>query len=144
MKSLRDVNMEMLKKHVEPVNAEIFRRCKYVVEENARLLSGCEDLKKGDILSLGKKMFETHAGLSKEYNVSCPELDFLVDFVDNKQEVLGARMMGGGFGGCTINLIKENKIEELLKEISPAYLDKCGKELTPYIAKVEEGAGVVR
>ncbi|MEO5984905.1 MAG: galactokinase, partial [Ferruginibacter sp.] len=143
VKSLRDVNMEMLKKYVEPANAEIYRRCKYVVEENARLLSGCEDLKKGDIISLGKKMFATHAGLSKEYNVSCPELDFLVDFLKNKPEVLGARMMGGGFGGCTINLVKENSIEGLLNEISPVYFDKFGKELTPYIAKVEDGAGVV-
>jgi galactokinase len=143
VKSLRDVTMEMLQKEVAPVNAEIFRRCKYVIEENARLLAACEDLKKGDIVSLGKKMFETHTGLSTEYNVSCKELDFLVEYVTNKPGVLGARMMGGGFGGCTINLVKDDAIPELLKEISPAYQKSMGRELTPYIAHVEDGTSLI-
>ncbi|MEJ7627285.1 MAG: galactokinase [Ferruginibacter sp.] len=143
VKSLRDTTLQMLKDQVLPVDKEIFTRCKYVVEENIRLLSGCEDLKKGDIKALGNKMYETHHGLSKEYNVSCKELDFLVDAVRQKETVLGARMMGGGFGGCTINLVKEEAIEGIINEISPAYLKHMGKELTAYVASVEKGTGEI-
>ena len=89
--SLRDVSMEMLHQHVEPRDPLIYRRCKYVVEEKERLLTGCEDLKKGDLKSLGKKMFRTHDGLSKEYEVSCKELDFLVDAVRDNPDVIGCK-----------------------------------------------------
>lgn len=137
--SLRDVTMEMLHKYVEPKDALIYRRCKYVVEENHRLLTGCEDLRNGDLKSLGKKMFQTHEGLSKEYEVSCKELDFLVDAVRNDPDVIGARMMGGGFGGCTINIVKDEAIEPLIKSIGESYQTNIGRELTPYIAQVEDG-----
>jgi len=138
VKSLRDATMEMVNQYVK-VNEVIYRRCKYVVEENTRLLEGCEDLKKGDINALGAKMFRTHDGLSKEYEVSCPELDYLVGSVRSNPNVLGARMMGGGFGGCTINLVRETAIEELVKELSAAYSKEMNKELTPYIAQIEQG-----
>ena len=133
----------MLKKYVEPKDPLIFKRCKYVVEEKERLLTGCEDLKKGDISSLGKKMFSTHDGLSQEYEVSCKELDFLVDAVRNNPSVLGARMMGGGFGGCTINIVKEEAIEQLVKEIGPAYQKKMGLEMTSYVAQIENGTTIL-
>lgn len=142
VKSLRDVTPEMLEQYVKG-HEETYRRCKYVVEENIRLLEGCEDLKRGDIKALGQKMFRTHDGLSKEYNVSCPELDFLVDAVRNNPNVLGARMMGGGFGGCTINLVKEEAIDGLVADLSKAYSQEMGKELTPYIAQTEDGTSVV-
>src|SRR5688572_478521 len=93
VKSLRNVTMEMLHKHVAAKDEIIFKRCKYVIEENIRLLEGCEDLKEGNVEALGKKMFRTHEGLSKEYEVSCKELDYLVDHVKNNPAVLGARMM---------------------------------------------------
>ena len=137
--SLRDVTMEMLHKYVEPKDALIYQRCKYVVEEIERLLAGCEDLKKGDLKSLGKKMFRTHDGLSKEYEVSCEELDFLVDAVRNNPDVVGARMMGGGFGGCTINIVKEEAIDGLIKTVGESYQKNMGKELTAYVAQVEDG-----
>lgn len=143
VQSLRDANMEMLRSYVAPVSQEIFTRCKYVVEENIRLLAGCGDLKKGDIKALGEKMFKTHDGLSKEYNVSCKELDFLVDFVKEMPGVLGARMMGGGFGGCTINLVKNESIENIVRVISPAYYKNTGRELTSYIANVEDGTSLI-
>jgi galactokinase len=79
--SLRDVTMQMLNDHVLPKDELIYKRCKYVVEEIERLLQGCKDLQHGDVKALGKKMFRTHEGLSKEYEVSCEELDFLVDAV---------------------------------------------------------------
>jgi galactokinase len=141
--SLRDVTMQMLNKHVAPKDKVIFRRCKYVVEENIRLLEGCEDLKAGNIEALGKKMFLTHEGLSKEYEVSCKELDYLVDYVKNNSAVLGARMMGGGFGGCTINLVKEEAIDALVKNISADYQRAMNLELSAYIAGIEDGTSIV-
>jgi galactokinase len=141
--SLRDVNMEMLHKYVEPKDTVIYRRCKYVVEEKERLFTGCEDLKKGDLAALGRKMFQTHAGLSKEYEVSCKELDFLVDAVRNNPDVVGARMMGGGFGGCTINIVKEEAIDPLVKSLGESYEKNMGKELTAYIAQVEDGTSLL-
>ncbi|HVE61797.1 MAG TPA: galactokinase, partial [Chitinophagaceae bacterium] len=114
VKSLRDITIEMLDRFVAPKDDLIYRRCKYVIEENIRLLAACDDLKKGNIAALGKKMFQTHEGLSKQYEVSCKELDFLVTYVKNNPAVLGARMMGGGFGGCTINLVKEEAIHNLI------------------------------
>lgn len=140
--SLRDVTVQQLQQYVkDPV---ILKRCKYVVEENERLLSGCAALQKGDVATMGKKMFGSHDGLSREYEVSCPELDFLVDQVRNEPAVLGARMMGGGFGGCTINLIREDAIDKLLPRISEAYLKAMKKELTPYVASIEDGTGIVK
>ncbi len=143
VKSLRDATMEMLNQFVKPKDEIIYKRCKYVVEEKERLLSGCENLKNGDIEALGKKMFQTHDGLSKEYEVSCKELDFLVDEVRNNPDVLGARMMGGGFGGCTINIVKEEAIDDLIKEISAAYQKSMNKELTAYVAEIEDGTCVI-
>jgi galactokinase len=141
--SLRDATMEMLRQYVEPADALIYKRCKYVVEEKERLLQGCEDLTRGDIKALGQKMFQTHDGLSKEYEVSCKELDFLVDRVRNNEAVLGARMMGGGFGGCTINLVREEAIEELVRETTNAYGAQMNLELITYIAQIEDGTSVI-
>jgi galactokinase len=141
--SLRDVSMDMLHKYVELKDALIYQRCKYVVEEKERLLTGCEDLKSGDLKSLGRKMFQTHDGLSKEYEVSCRELDFLVDAVRNNPDVVGARMMGGGFGGCTINIVKEEAIDDLVSQLEESYQKSMGKELTAYIAQIEDGTSLL-
>lgn len=141
--SLRDVTMEMLHQYVEPKDKLIYQRCKYVVEEKQRLLTGCEDLKKGDLEALGKKMFQTHDGLSKEYEVSCKELDFLVDAVRNNPDVVGARMMGGGFGGCTINIVKEEAIDALIDRLEEDYEKNMGLKLTAYIAQVENGTSLI-
>lgn len=143
IKSLRDVTVPMLQQFVAPKDEVIFRRCKYVVEENTRLVEGCEDLKKGDLEALGKKMFRTHEGLSKEYEVSCKELDFLADYVKTNPSVLGARMMGGGFGGCTINLVKEEAIDDLIKNVSKDYQKAMNLELSAYIAGIENGSSIV-
>ncbi|HVG40190.1 MAG TPA: galactokinase [Chitinophagaceae bacterium] len=142
--SLRDVTMQMLDEYVQKKNPEVYKRCTYVVQENVRLLQACEDLIRGDINSLGKKMFETHDGLSKLYDVSCKELDFLVDHVRNNDAVLGARMMGGGFGGCTINLVKEEAIDELIKDTTKAYKESLQQDLTAYVVEIEEGTSIVQ
>ena len=141
--SLRDATEAMLDEYVLPKDALIDMRSRFIVQEINRLQQGCEDLKKGDIKALGKKMFATHDGLSKMYAVSCKELDFLVDFVRNNDAVIGARMMGGGFGGCTINLVKEDAIDELVALIKPAYEKEMGLPLTYYIASIENGTEII-
>ncbi len=143
VRALRDVTVEMLDHYVMPKSMLIYQRCKYVVDENNRLLQACSDLKKGDVHALGKKMFATHEGLSKEYEVSCRELDFLVDHVKDNKAVLGARMMGGGFGGCTINIVKEEAIKKLVEGLSPAYKEATGLDLDYYVASVEDGTRII-
>ncbi len=140
--SLRNVTEEMLDKYVLPKDALIDKRARFVVQEINRLEKGCEDLQQGNIAALGQKMFATHDGLSKKYDVSCKELDWLVDAVRNNENVLGSRMMGGGFGGCTINLVKEEYIEELIAKIGPAYKAAMGLPLSYYIASIENGTEI--
>ncbi len=142
--ALRDITGDMLEKFVKDRDPLIYQRCRYVVEENHRLLQACRDLRNGDIRSLGKKMFETHEGLSKQYEVSCPELDFLVEAVKGNEDVVGARMMGGGFGGCTINIVKEEAIEKLVDSLRPAYEIATGLPLTDYVVSVENGTELMK
>lgn len=139
VKSLRDASISMLKEYVEPADPLVYQRCKYVIQENERLLGACEDLRNGNISALGEKMFQTHAGLRYFYDVSCKELDFLVEYVQRVPGVAGARMMGGGFGGCSINLVKEEAIESLVHDISFAYSEAMKLPLTAYIASIENG-----
>ncbi len=141
--TLRDVNIEMLNMYVLPKNAVVYNRAKFIIEELNRVENACQDLKNDDVKSLGKKMFETHDGLKNLYEVSCKELDFLIDSVKNKTEVIGARMMGGGFGGCTINLVKEEKLEELINQIKPAYEEKMNLPLSYLIATIENGTEII-
>jgi galactokinase len=143
VQALRDVTIDMLDRFVKERDALIYNRCRYVVEENHRLLQACRDLRNGDLQSLGKRMFETHEGLSKHFEVSAPELDFLVDYVKGNPDVLGARMIGGGFGGCTINIVREASIDTLIEDLAPAYERQTGLALRHYVVAVEEGASVV-
>ncbi|MBL7750014.1 MAG: galactokinase [Chitinophagaceae bacterium] len=140
--SLRDISLSMLEECLD-TSSLTFRRCRYVVEENERLMGVCASLSKGDLAEAGQLMFRTHDGLSKDYGVSCPELDFLVDQVRNDPQVAGARMMGGGFGGCTINLVKEEHIPGLLAQLKPVYEERMGKELGFYIASIEDGTQLI-
>ncbi len=144
VKTLRDVTVQMLDQHVLPKDQLIYKRCKYVVEENNRLQEVAVHLKNGNLKQVGKIMFETHAGLSREYEVSCKELDYLVEAVEYNADVLGARMMGGGFGGCTINIVKEEAIPQLVAELMPAYEKAMGLPLTYYVASVGDGTGIIK
>jgi galactokinase len=143
VRSLRDVTPEMLDRHVAPKDALVYKRCQYVVEENLRLLAATRDLADGNIEAFGQKMFQTHDGLSCKYEVSCPELDWLVDNVKGRPGVLGARMMGGGFGGCTINLVREEAIPDLIADLTPAYAKAMNKELKVYIGQIENGTSLL-
>lgn len=141
--SLRDVTEAMLDKYVLPKDELIDRRARFIVQEINRLLLACEDLRYGNIAAMGRKMFETHEGLSEMYGVSCDELDYLVDCVRNHESVLGARMMGGGFGGCTINLVKENTVAELIEEISGKYFKHTGQKTDAYVVSIDDGTNEI-
>ncbi len=140
--SLRDVSQEQLDRYVAPVDELVYRRCRFIVGENARLLAATEDLQNGDLAAFGRKMFETHEGLSREYEVSCKELDFLVERVKDDPAVIGARMMGGGFGGCTINLVREEAIDNLVARLTPVYRAAMNKEMKVYVAQIEDGTSI--
>jgi galactokinase len=118
---------------------KIYDRCKYVVEEIERVQAAVKDLAMGDLQAFGKKMFDTHDGLSKLYEVSCPELDFLVDAVKQNKNVIGARMMGGGFGGCTINIIKKSELTHINKEIAAHYLKAYHQPIAIYNTSIAAG-----
>jgi galactokinase len=139
VKLLRDANMEMLKEVKNEVSAEDYMRAEFVIEEIQRLLDTCEALKKDDFETVGKKMYETHEGLSKKYEVSCPELDFLNNQA-KELGVTGSRVMGGGFGGCTINLVKDGKVESFVKNASEAYEKAFGFKPKVYDVIIKAGA----
>jgi galactokinase len=140
--TLRDVDLTMLETHVKPKDLEVYTKCSFVVKEIGRLLTAAEQLENGNLQGLGKLMFETHEGLSKDYEVSCKELDFLVDSVKPLDYVLGARMMGGGFGGCTINIVKEEKIADLIEALSSKYLLQFGLKLDSYTVQTDNGTSL--
>jgi len=141
--SLRDVTEEMLDQFVFLRDELIDKRSRFIVQEIQRLHGGCKNLQDGDLKSLGEKMFATHRGLSQMYEVSCKELDWLVEQVSDNKHVIGARMMGGGFGGCTINLVKDEEVEELVATLIPAYEKEMNLPLTYYIASIENGTEII-
>ncbi|HRF35660.1 MAG TPA: galactokinase [Cyclobacteriaceae bacterium] len=139
VKSLRDVTQPMLQVCKEMLPEQIYNRCRFVVEENNRVVEAAHDLKQGDLAAFGKKMFLAHEGLSALYQVSCSELDFLVQFAKQETGVLGARMIGGGFGGCTLNIVHKNNSAPFLDSAKAAYHLKFGIEMSSYV--VQPGAG---
>ncbi len=141
--SLRDANLEMVNECVQPIHSNKYNRCKFIVEEIQRLQDACEDLILHDLVAFGKKMYATHDGLSKLYQVSCLEADTLVDLVKDKAGVYGARMMGGGFGGCTINLVKKEMISDLIKTVTDAYDQTFSHQLKTYIVSIDEGTSEI-
>jgi galactokinase len=138
--SLRDVSMDLLNENRKSLSDTIFKRAKYVIEENARVLKAVHNLENGDIKSLGELLYETHYGLKNDYEVSCPELDFLVSFTENIPEVAGARMMGGGFGGCTLNLVDKDASAAFLSKMKEAYYNAFAIELPHYFVEPSDGA----
>ena len=141
--SLRDADTEMVEKYIRPQDELIYRRCHYVVSENIRLLQLCEALNHNNLDKCGKLMHETHLGLSEDYEVSCPELDLLVKIAMEQPGVIGARLVGGGFGGCTINLVRKENLESVIYEVENGYKLSSGKEATTYIVNVEDGTKLI-
>jgi len=136
---LRDATIDMLREVANEVSAEDYIRAEFVIEEIQRLLDACDALKKGDYETVGKKMFETHIGLSRKYEVSCSELDYLND-IARKYGVTGSRVMGGGFGGCTINLVKNELYDSFIQTATQLYEQKFGIKPKVYDVVIKDGA----
>jgi len=143
IKSLRDMDLDLLAAIQSTISPTVYNRCRYVIEENNRVIAASELLQSNDLKGFGEKMYASHEGLSKLYEVSCPELDFLVDFTKNLEYVLGSRMMGGGFGGCTINIVEKAKVKTLQENIQPAFEAKFGVSPKFYEVSLEEGTGLI-
>ncbi|PSL46835.1 galactokinase [Chitinophaga niastensis] len=142
VKSLRDADMSMLHEVRSQLSSKVYDRCSYVIAEIQRVQDGTELLKQGNLQAFGQLMYATHEGLSKLYEVSCPELDFLVSLAKQREEVAGARVMGGGFGGCTINLVKAEKVADYVSYIQSRYNEQYGKVPEVYVTTIEEGVTV--
>lgn len=137
--TLRDASLEMLEAIKGDITAEDYFRAKFVIEEKDRVLAVCDALNVGDYETVGCKMYETHRGLSKDYEVSCEELDFLND-VAKEMGVTGSRIMGGGFGGCTINLVKNELHEKFIEEAVKRFEAKYGHKPEIYDVVISDGA----
>ena len=141
--SLRDVSRGVLEQHRDEMDPMVYKRCGYVISENQRVLAGCEDLRHDDLEAFGRKMVQSHEGLRDEYQVSCPELDTLVDAALGIDGVYGARMMGGGFGGCTINLVREDCVQDFSGSVTEIFRDSFGKAPKIYLSRITGGTGAV-
>ena len=141
--SLRDVSIAMVEKHLSGADQNVYHRCKFIVEEISRLQLACEDLLHDDMISFGQKMFATHEGLSKLYEVSCIEADVLVNAFANQPAVIGARMMGGGFGGCTINLVKRDHVAEVIEKAATIFSNSFHRSLTTYLVNIDQGTSII-
>ncbi len=139
VKSLRDADMSMLQEVKDQIDHTDFCRAKYVLGEKERVLAVCEALETGNYETVGEKMFETHWGLSKEYTVSCEELDFLASMAQ-ESGITGSRVMGGGFGGCTINLIPDTLHDSFIEKTKVAFNEKFGHYPEVYEIVIGDGA----
>lgn len=138
IQTLRDVNYSMLNSVKDNLSPVDYRRAKYILDEKERVLAVRDALKKEDFVTVGKKMFETHNGLSKEFEISCPELDFLVE-KGRELGVTGSRMMGGGFGGCSINLVEETLYNRFISITTQEFYDKFGHKPETYDINIKDG-----
>ena len=139
LETLRDATIPMLKAIRTDISAEDYFRAKFVIEEKERVLDVCEALNAGDYETVGRKMYETHTGLSDDYEVSCEELDFLNE-IAKECGVTGSRIMGGGFGGCTINLVRKDIANEFKKTAVSKFNEKYGHEPKVYPVIISDGA----
>lgn len=141
VKSLRDLRLKDLVDVKAYVDEEVLGRGEYIIEENERVIETSIALKEGNLKKVGELLYASHEGLSKKYGVSCPELDFLVEQTKPWDFVLGSRMMGGGFGGCTINILKKENVEHFKEMIKSAYSGKFKKSPKFYEISLEDGTG---
>lgn len=142
--SLRDVDAAMLASEQKNLPERVYRRCRFVVEENRRVLDACAALQNGDPETLGQLLLASHRGLQYEYEVTCPETDFLTDCAQQHPAVSGARQMGGGFGGCTLNLVERDAAAAFEAWISVQYRENTQRELICYRVEITDGVGRIR
>lgn len=143
LKSLSEADLGQLNSVKDRLSEEVYNRCLYVIEENKRVVSSKIALENKDWQSFGELLFASHKGLSSLYEVSCPELDFLVDLAKKDPSVMGSRMMGGGFGGCTINLIKKDNIDSFISKVETEYQNRFGFSISTYPVNISNGTQII-
>lgn len=136
---ISELSIEQLVALKHKLSSVLYDRAHFILEENMRVLAFKEALLANDFNTLGSLLLASHAGLKNKYEVSCRELDLLVQLSQTKETILGARMMGGGFGGCTLNLIHKENLEETIEDICQHYKSETGIEASPYYVKISEG-----
>lgn len=144
IKALRDVSMADLERHADELPPVVYRRCRHVVGEDERTLAAAEALKQKDLSELGRLMRKSHESLRDDYEVSCPELDALAEIAWEISGVIGARMTGGGFGGCTINLVRDEAVDNFQSEIARQYDQRFGITPDIYVTKASDGVSELR
>jgi galactokinase len=144
VKALRDVTFEQLEKYGEDLPEVIYRRCRHVISENDRVIRAGEALHGNDLIAFGELMYQSHFSLRDDYEVSCRELDVMVELASQAAGVYGARMTGGGFGGCTVNLVARENVEDFKRSVAAGYERET--RLKPEIFECEpaDGAGEVK
>lgn len=142
IKTLGDLTQEQFEEHKNAIKDEIRqKRAKHAVYENQRAINAVEALKANDIERFGKLMNASHESLRYDYEVSCEEIDILVDLAQAMSGVIGSRITGGGFGGCTVSIVKNDTVDKFTEEIGKAYLEKVGHEAEFYVVDIGDGAG---
>ena len=139
--ALRDVNQEDLAEHAAELSDVVYRRCRHVISENQRVLDAAQALRSGDLSRFGRLMYESHRSLQQDYEVSSSELDLLVDIASSCEGVYGSRMTGGGFGGCTITLVRSGSVEAFREKVTQEYKEKTGIRPDLYVCSAAQGAG---
>jgi len=141
--SLRDVSMDQLNQMQSQLVEVVYRRCKYVIEENARVNEFTTALTQSDLVKAGEILKSAQLAMRDEYEITCPEIDFMADFANAHEDLLGARMMGGGFGGCTLNLIKKGREAAFIEALNEAYMDQFNQEITPIQVNISDGVSLI-
>ena len=140
IRALRDVSVSDLEAWKQVLPERVYRRCRHIVTENQRVLAAAKALQSGDTGEFGQLMYQSHASMCDDYEISCRELDLLVDLASSRPGVLGARMTGGGFGGCTVNLLRADHSAAFKEDIARAYRDATGIIPEIYICEPAQGA----
>lgn len=141
--ALRDVTPEQLEAHKQLLPEMTYRRCRHVVTEDARVLDAVEVMRAGDLVTLGQLLDASHESLRDDYEVSCTELDAMVEIARKQPGVYGSRMTGAGFGGCTVSLVAEEHAEAFAAAVAPAYQAATGRDPQIYVCSISAGAGEV-
>jgi galactokinase len=144
IESLRDANLGQLTAVRDQMNEIIYRRCKYIIEENERVHSFVEALGHRDLVKAGQFLKIAQAAMRYEYEITCPEIDFLADFANSQPSIIGARMMGGGFGGCILHIVKTSAKEIFISKLASGYEKKFSKRLTPIEVSISNEARFCR
>lgn len=144
IRALRDVSVGDFEKHEHLLPEVIRKRCRHVVTEDARTLAATEALRRDDLSAMGHLMYESHTSLRDDYEVSCRELDVLVEAAKSVEGVFGARMTGGGFGGSTVNLVRRERVPEFRNQIGRSYNDAFGREPDIYVSEASDGASEIQ